>query len=189
MADKNEVKPAVQNEAEPHKDLEQLATKLAGEPGSDIARTEVRGEVPREREATFGGPRLKLSVPQTIPGFHLVFENDVEGRIEQLLDEGFTFVMKSEVGLGRHEDKVVSDDDVTSRVSRNVGRVDDTGNAVRAFLMKIPEKQWKERERAYLAQADAWEESIRVEQRDPSPGRYMPGNVRPILNTRYRKEY
>jgi len=156
-----------------------------------IARDSARKEAPRERTANFGGPRLKLSVPKQIPGFHLFFQNDDDdGVIEQLLDEGFSFVTKSEVGMGRgtNSQAIVADDDVTDRVSRFVGKKAD-GSAMRAYLLKCPQELWDERMLSSGAQADAWEESIKAEQRDPSPGRYLPNGVTPALNPNYRKEY
>lgn len=156
-----------------------------------VKRDAEREEAPRERAASFGGPRLKLSVPHQIPGMHLFFENDDDnGAIEQLLYEGFSFVTKSEVGLGRGVAAVavVSDDDVTERVSRFVGKKAD-GTAMRAYLLKCPQDLWDARETGRGAEATAREESIRAEQRDPSTGRYLPNGVKPILNSNYRKEY
>ena len=154
-----------------------------------VARDAARVEAPRERTAGFGGPRLKLSVPFTIAGFHLFFENDDDnGAIEQLLYEGFTFVTPDEVGLTRHTAAVVADDDVTNRVSRFVGKKAD-GSAMRAYLLKCPEELWKAREVERYKQADEWETSIREDQRNPAPDRYIPNGVKPILNNQYRKEY
>lgn len=154
-----------------------------------VKRDNQREEAPRSRTAGFGGPRLKLSVPLSIPGFHLFFQNDDDdGEIERLLEEGFSFVTKDEVGLKRKSEAIVADDDVTDRVSRFVGKKAD-GTAMRAYLLKCPDDLWAEREAQRNEQATAWEESIRQEQRDPSPGRYLPNGIRPDLNTNYRKEY
>lgn len=158
-----------------------------------VARDNTRVEAPRERTAGFGGPRLKLTVPYTIPGFHLFFENDDDnGAIEQLLYEGFSFVTKSEVGLGRGTAAanvaVVADDDVTDRVTRFVGKKAD-GTAMRAYLLKCPDAVWADREKERAVQADNWEESIRNEQANPEPGRYNPKGVTPVLNNKFRKEY
>lgn len=145
----------------------------------------------RQRPESFGGPRLKLTVPYQIPGMHLFFENDDDnGAIEQLLYEGFSFVTKSEVGLSRSEIErtVVADDDVTERVSRFVGKKAD-GTAMRAYLLKCPEDLWAEREKSRAQQADAWDDSIKAEQRDPAPGRYIPNGVKSVFNPNYRKEY
>jgi hypothetical protein len=158
-----------------------------------VGRDTDRVEAPRERTAGFGGPRLKLSVPYQIKGFHLFFENDDDnGAIEQLLYEGFSFVTKQEVGLGRGtaaaNAAVVADDDVTDRVTRFVGKKAD-GTAMRAYLLKCPDAVWAEREKDRNAQADLWEESIRDSQEKPEPGRYLPNGVQPVLNNKFRKEY
>lgn len=156
---------------------------------SNVTRDSERVEAPRERTAGFGGPRLKLSVPYTIPGFHLYFENDDDnGAIEQLLYEGFSFVTQKEVGFTRQGHAVVADDDVTDRVSRFVGKKAD-GTPMRAYLLKCPDSVWAEREANRYEQADNWEESIRGEQRNPSPGRYNPKGVTTEINPNYRKEY
>jgi hypothetical protein len=155
-----------------------------------IARDAERKEAPRTRPADFGGPRLKLSVPYQIPGMHLFFENDDDnGAIEQLLHEGFTFVTRDEVGLGRGvATSVVADDDVTERVSRFVGKKAD-GTAMRAYLLKCPDDLWADRTSYRDQDADAREESIIAEQREPSSGRYLPQGVKSSLNSKYRKEY
>ena len=158
-----------------------------------VARDSASTEAVRERPAQLGGPRLKLHVPYSIEGHHLYFENDDDdGAIEQLLYEGFSFVTKAEVGLGRRDaaakNAVVADDDITERVSRFVGKKAD-GTAMRAYLLKCPDAVWAEREANRAVQADEWEESIRQEQRDPAPGRYLPNGVKPLLNSNYRKEY
>jgi hypothetical protein len=156
---------------------------------SNVSRDTERVEASRERTAGFGGPRLKLSVPYTLPGFHLFFENDDDnGAIEQLLYEGFSFVTQKEVGFSRQSTAIVADDDVTDRVSRFVGKKTD-GTPMRAYLLKCPEKVWAEREANRYELADNWEDSIRREQRDPSAGRYTPKGVTSELNPNYRKEY
>ena len=154
-----------------------------------VSRDSARVEAPRERTAGFGGPRLKLSVPYTITGFHLFFENDDDnGAIEQLLYEGFTFVTPDEVGLTRKSAAIVADDDITSRVSRFVGKKAD-GTAMRAYLLKCPDELWKARELERYKQADDWETNIREDQRNPAADRYIPNGVKPLLNSQYRKEY
>lgn len=154
-----------------------------------IERSPKREEAPRTRVTGFGGPRMKLSVPFHIEGMHLYWENDDDnGAIEELLYEGFSFVTKDEVGLDRTAERaVVADDDVTSRVSRYVGKKED-GTAMRAYLLKCPEEVWADREKQRAIQGDQWEESIRNEQTRPSEGRYIPNGVKQILNPQYRKE-
>lgn len=151
-----------------------------------VRRESERAEAPRTRPANFGGPRLKLSVIGEIPGYHLYWENDDEGAIEQLLYEGFEFVKPAEVHMTSH---IVADADLADRVSRFVGKKAD-GSPMRAYLLKCSDEIWKEREAARYAQADAWDESIRHGMIEPDQGRYMPKGVQIDLNTQaqYRKE-
>lgn len=125
-----------------------------------------RPEAKRERPANFGGPRLKLSVIGEIPGYHLYWENDENGAIEQLLYEGFSFVEPKEVRMQSH---IVADADVADRVSRYVGQKAD-GSPLRAYLMKCPDEIWAERESSRLAQADAWDTAIRTGQQAKGEG-------------------
>lgn len=142
-----------------------------------------REAAPRAREKNFGGPRLKLSVAQTIPGFHLYFENDDEGAIEQLLYDGFEFVKAAEVRMTSH---VVQDTDVTDRVSRYVGKKAD-GSPLRAYLLKCSDAIWADRESHRYEQADQWEDSIFAAQTAPGSGRYIPKNVSTEIDPNYKK--
>lgn len=134
----------------------------------------------RERVPDLGGMRLKLSVQGEIPGHHLYWENDEHGRIEQLLYDGFEFVAPGEVG--RSSD-VVSDLDLSNRVSRYVGRRDD-GSPLRAYLMKCPNELWEERQAAGLAQASTWDQEIRHGRMKPQDGsQYVPQGYLSKLET------
>lgn len=166
-------------------------SKQKESPVPKIARDTERADTRRERSAGFGGPRLKLSVPQTIPGMHLFFQNDEDnGAIEQLLYEGFSFVTKAEVGLARKSETVVADEDVTDRVSRFVGRKED-GTPLRAFLLKCPEELWAQREEWAVQEANDKEDSLRqsITNPDSQDGRYALRGSRPEFNRNYRKEY
>lgn len=151
-----------------------------------IVRSESqRPAAARERTRNFGGPRLKLSVIGTIPGFHLYWANDDEGSVEQLLHEGFEFVKPSEVQLQSH---IVADADIGDRVSRYVGRKED-GSPLRAFLLKCTEEEWADRA-AYRAEAaDERDQAIRAGRIQPDSGRYMPKGVKIGLDTEFKKSY
>ena len=146
-------------------------------------RTSDRTEAPRERARNFGGPRLKLSVIGEIPGYHLYWENDEDGAIEQLLFEGFEFADPKEVRMQSH---IVADADVANRVSRYVGRKAD-GSPLRAFLMKCPDEIWAEREQSRHEQADAWDAAIRAGNVQPDAARYRPKGFDTKIDTDYRK--
>jgi hypothetical protein len=142
-----------------------------------------RPEDAREREKDFGGPRLKMHVMGTIEGYHLYWENDQDSAIEQLLYDGFEFVSPDEVSMQR---AVVSDGDLSNRVSRYVGTKAD-GTPLRAYLMKCKNEVWDEREAHRYRQADEWDGAIRQSQQAPrGEGQYVPKGVTNSLNTRAR---
>jgi hypothetical protein len=163
-------------------DINPTATAIAA-PTS--RRQSERTEAPRQRDSNFGGPRLKLSVAGRIDGFHLYWENDDDGAIEQLLTEGFSFADPKEVKMQSH---IVADADVASRVSRFVGKKAD-GSPLRAFLLKCPDEVWSDREAHRLEQADAWDTAIKAGKIQPDQNRYVPNGRGPSLDTQFRKEY
>jgi hypothetical protein len=144
-----------------------------------VRRDSDRKEAPRERQKNFGGPRLKLGVMGEIPGYHLYWENDEAGAIEQLLFEGFEFVKPAEVRMQSH---IVADADVADRISRYVGKKDD-GTPLRAFLMKCSDEIWAERQTARHEQADAWDSAIRAGKIQHDSGRYKPKGAGIALDT------
>lgn len=128
-------------------------------------------QMQREREPDLGGHRLKLSVRGTIPGYTMYWENDEDGKIEELLYEGFDFVDPSEIG--RASD-IVADMDVANRVSRYVGRRED-GSPLRAYLLKCPDEIWAQRKTRDQRQVDEWDNQIRNGRMKPqSPTEYVP---------------
>lgn len=147
-------------------------------------RESQRPSATRERTATLGGPRMKMSVIGEIPGYHMYWENDDEGAIEQLLYEGFEFVQPAEVGMASH---IVADADTAARVSRYVGVKADK-SPMRAYLLKIPDEIWAERQAARNLQADEWDNAIRNAQVEPDTGRYLPKGATISLDTKFRKE-
>ena len=135
----------------------------------DAARA--RGEAARERtdDAIDISHRLKLSVKGEIPGFHLYWENDEDGRIEERLLEGFDFVVPGEV---QRTSDVVADLDTANRISRYVGTSRDD-KPMRAYLMKCPDAIWERKQKtveAIASQKDAQIERLREVTKD----RYIP---------------
>lgn len=152
---------------------------------TQAARTPAqREQAPRAREGNFGGPRLKLSVPQLLEGFHLYWENDEDGAIEQLLYEGFEFVKPTEVRMGVQT--IVVDTDLSDRVSKFVGKKAD-GSPLRAYLLKCPDAVWKDREAYRYQQADDWEDSIYQRQATPGSGHYAPQGYATEIDPNYQK--
>jgi hypothetical protein len=140
-------------------------------------RSEVRSEAERaKREAIrqrlrdTGGARLKLEVFGTVPGYHLYWENDEGSNIPALLQDGFDFVAPDEVGMANW---LVADKDVEGKISKYVGTKAD-GSPLRAFLMKLPEDMWADREAIRQERPDMWEGAIRKGEVENVENRYKP---------------
>ena len=150
-----------------------------------VRREADRPAAVRARPANFGGPRLKLSVIGEIPGYHLYWENDEDGAVDQLLYEGFEFVKPSEVSMQSH---IVADKDIADRVSRYVGKKSD-GSPLRAYLMKVPDEIWAEREANRYGIADQMDNQIRAGTAGEASGMYKPKGLGIGLDTQFRKAY
>jgi hypothetical protein len=102
----------------------------------------------RKKKNVFNGTRTKLSVQKQIPGYHLHIMNDLSGRIEQALENGYDFVSPEEVG-GVETNVVSRNGDITgSRVRWTVGATED-GQPLYAYLMKI-KQEWYDEDQADL---------------------------------------
>lgn len=144
-----------------------------------VRRPSDRQEAPRTRPANFGGPRLKLSVAGEIPGYHLFWENDEDGRVEYLQECGFELVQPSEISLNAG---IVADKDVGGRVTRFVGHQRDN-TPLRAVLLKCTDEIWAEMENQRYDAADAKDASIRRGDTLPDPAQYRPKSANISLNT------
>lgn len=151
-------KQETQEQIQQRSDEDRL-TKAANA-ASSARRDSQREGSARSRPPVAGGMRLKLGVQGSLPGYHLYWENDQDGAIEQLLYEGFEFVNPSIDKELRLESAFVRDGDLNSRISRYVGRRED-GSPLRAYLLKCPDEIWEDRESERYKQADAWDEAIR----------------------------
>lgn len=133
----------------------------------------------RERTPDLGGQQLKLSVIGEVPGHHMYWENDEDGKIEQLLFEGFDFVSPDEVRRGSD---LVADMDLTNRISRYVGRHQD-GSPLRAYLMKCQNELWDARQLRGQRQVNDWDEQIRNGRMKAGDGQYVPKGTTSKLET------
>ncbi len=166
------------------------ATRLKSARAHALVRKESqRDGDERERPADLGGLRLQMGVHGDIPGYHLYWENDENGAIEQLLLEGFDFVTQDE--LQDREAKIVPDLDISSVMSRFVKGTRTDGSALRAYLMKCTDDVWANRERQRHAMADEWDRQIRAqaEAPDASSGMRKLKGVNSSIDTAYRKEH
>lgn len=106
----------------------------------------------------FGSHRTKLQVEDEFKGYVLRWFNDVDGRLQRAEEGGYQYVEKSEVprlGQGQiHQDNT----DLNSRVSKVVSRGEPV---IRAYLMKISEKYYKEDQAAKESVNAQYDESLR----------------------------
>lgn len=133
-------------------------------PGSEVAPTKKRrgwpkGK-PRGRQSAHGpnreikgrGERIPLGAPQfkltaqEIPGFKCRWINDKGARIQQALRGGYYFVEEGDTTAH-------STDMGDSCISQIVG-TNETGQPMRAYLMKIPEKWYREDQEAKIHRRD-----------------------------------
>jgi hypothetical protein len=147
------------------------------------------GTAPRERENDLGGVGLQLSVHGEIPDHKLAWVNDENGGVEAKLQQGFDFVVQSE--LDAKQAKIVPDEEISSVISRFVKGTRTDGQALRAYLMKCPDSIWAEIESRRYRAADQWDADIRRQAEDPdrSAGLRSLKNLRSEVDTKFSKEY
>lgn len=114
---------------------------------SGTRATRVRG--------VFNGTRAKLGVLDEIPGFHLHWINDDEGRVERAQQGGYDFVNKGEVQL-ENVTVIEPNADIGSRICTRVGSRE-SGDGIFAYLMK-QRQEWYDEDQAELA------EKVRISQ-------------------------
>lgn len=148
-----------------------------------VRREDDRPQLPRTRQAHTGGLRLKLTVMGQIDGHHLFWCNDQDAEIEQLLEDGWGFVERSEV---QKVAGIVADADVDNRVSKYVGTRAD-GSPMRAYLMKCTEELWTEVQQDNQKQADEWDSSILRGMIEPDTHRYIPVGFEPKITSGIRR--
>jgi len=149
------------------------------------------GQDLRERAGNLGGieVNLQLHVHGEIPGYKLVWENDDNGAIETRLYQGFDFVTQDE--LYAKQAKIVPDEEISSAISRFVKGTRSDGQALRAYLLKIPDDVWAGLEQQRYDLADERDRDIRqqAEHPDTQAGMRSLKHHRTELNTKFRKEY
>lgn len=124
---------------------------------------QVRSEserAPRPSRIPFGVPRSKLEVPLDVPGYHLHWINDEEGRLAEAQRGAYTFVKPSEIGDTASEE---------SQVKRLVGTTSQ-GTPLYAYLMKLEDEFYEEDQKALTSVADEFDRAIRRGEIDKRPG-------------------
>jgi hypothetical protein len=157
--------------------------------GRSLRESREDGTMQRERENDLGGLTLQLNVRGEIPGYKLSWANDEDGAIEHKLELGFDFVTQDE--LNAKQAKIVPDEDIGSVISRFVKGTRSDGQALRAYLLKVPEDIWAEIESRRYRAADKWDADIRRQAEDPQQGSGMRSlrNLQTKIDTGYKKEY
>lgn len=106
-----------------------------------------QGDMPRRRMIG-GGSKLGVDCTQLIArGFHPYWRNDMDGRVQEALANGYEFVSPEEIEEVNL--RISALELSTEKVSRIVGYTD-RGDPIRAFLMKI-RKEWHEENMAFYA--------------------------------------
>jgi hypothetical protein len=103
----------------------------------------------RKRRNVFNGTQTKISVNQTIPGYHLHCFTDVGNRIQEALESGYEFVTPDEIG-GVGDNVVSKNSDLGDRVRYLVNPRAD-GSEQFGYLMKV-RSEWFEEDQKALAE-------------------------------------
>ena len=134
-----------------------MEQKIAKVEAKQVRTTTER--TPRAKRGTFNGTEGKLRIAHQIPGFHLHIFNDVPGRIEQALNNGYTFVSPDEVG-GVATNVVSRNTDIGDKVRFLVG-TGDNKEPQYAYLMKIQMEFFEEDQNALQSRVDEVDNAIR----------------------------
>lgn len=122
--------------------------------------TETGVKKTRKKRGTFNGTEGKMTVNNTIPGYHLHWLNDTPGRISQALENGYEFVAPEEVGGVTNSNVTNRNTDLGEKVRVLVGH-DDQGQPLFAYLMKIEQEWYDEDQQLVQARNDKIDNAIR----------------------------
>jgi len=124
-----------------------------------MAKEKVKAERKgRKKRVPFGAHRTKLQVTDEIPGYHLRWFNDQDGRIQRAEAGGYVHVTSDEVPMLGEGALHQGNTDVNSKVSKVVSRGEPV---IRAYLMKIKQKYYDEDQQVKWAKADEVDQSMR----------------------------
>lgn len=134
-------------------------------------------------------PVQKLQVPE-IPGYHLHWFRGSPQRIHQAERAGFVFVAPDEVALNSTllggDANHSGNTDMGSRVSIVSGDVDDSGQAVRLYLMKQKMEHYLEDRKMLEERNDSIADSLTESFRSGAPiANAAPGEARDDVDKRY----
>lgn len=170
---------------EPSTDLPQHLQTRAGSAQPPTGKTretaaEAAARIRAEREGgtrprALDGTTKRLEVFGEIPGYHLAILNDEDNRLYQAQLHGWAFVDADEIG-GVNENVTSFNTDPGERVRFVVG-TKKNGEALHAYLMKLPEEIWQDDQQAHHARDQYVDAQIR--------GGHAPGETTDDQESRY----
>jgi len=133
-------------------------------------------------------PVQKLEVPE-IPGFHLHWMRGTAARLQQAERAGYVFVRPEEVALNNvslgGDATKTGNSDMGTRVSVVAGDTDDSGNAVRLYLMKQPVEYYLEDRKILQDRNDSIADALTASYRQGTVGGAAQGETQEDLGNRY----
>ena len=158
------LKPKLPRSAKARAALEAQQTGVEAQPGLGVdAMSFPRDAVEQKLEHHYervpmSSGRRKMEVPN-IPGYHLHWINDYPGRVQQALAAGYTMVKADETRIHARTGGG-GNDDLGSGVSMVVGQ-QEGGQALKAYLMKIPQDLYDSDQKAAQQSSDRVEAALR----------------------------
>lgn len=158
--------------------VEEKVAKITEKKNAEITGvpTSKGKEVPQIRKATdrparvsrgvFNGTKGKLKISDSIvaafreAGWHLHIFNDIDSRIEDALENGYEFVLRSEIG-SLADNVVPSNTDLGDKVRFRVGNKE-SGDGLYAYVMKIPQGDFEEDQKVLQAKNDRIDAAVRA---------------------------
>lgn len=141
----------------------------AVKPEVEVKKPQIRkapDRASRQTRGVFNGTRGKLKIPDSDvqnfkeAGWTLHIFNDSPGRIEEALSDGWEFVTRDEIG-SVVANVVDGNTDLGNKVRFRVG-VNEAGDGMFAYLMKIPTASYLEGQRQLQNRNDALDQAIRL---------------------------
>lgn len=168
MIGTNNMPAALTPEEKRQRNLAKLAEPTeAAATEQPVVRTATDRPARRTRGA-FNGTTGKLKVDFVDPAYHAHWMNDVPGRIETAIDNGYEFVTYGEIK------SVGVNYDLTDKVKRLVGKTE-SGEPMYAYLMKIHMDWYEEDQKSIQGRIDQIDQSIKSGRNSDDPsGFYTP---------------
>lgn len=125
----------------------------------------------QRRRMIGGGSKLGVDCSKLIArGYHPYWRNDMDGRVQEALANGYEFVRPDEI---EEVHLRIGATDMGDKVSRTVGYTD-KGEPIVAYLMKIRQEWHQENMAFYQKRNDAIDKAIRTGNTTPVESSYSP---------------